>query len=84
MLYEQEKSSILQNSSTESNQCNKSTVKEEAMDTEDGTTESSSNLNEEGSTGNMTRWITEENLSEAEGSSLERKTQSLADFTQGK
>lgn len=91
VLYEQEKSALIQSGSTDSSHGNKLKVKEEEikeeemMETEDVTTESSSHMQEDGSTGNMTRWITEENLSEAESSSaLERKTRSLADFTQGK
>ena len=78
VLYEQQKS-VLDNSDQI---IKKSKVEDKEMaDIEEITGASDSPLNDDGAAPNMVRWTTEENLSE--GASLQRKTQSLADFTQG-
>ncbi|KAJ8665182.1 hypothetical protein QAD02_006844 [Eretmocerus hayati] len=79
VLYEQEKSTL---TPKYNNHIAKKVKTEdvEMVNAEEVSEPSHSPMQEEG-TGNMTRWTTEENLSE--GASLQRKTQSLADFTQG-
>ncbi|XP_011494837.1 PREDICTED: ubiquitin carboxyl-terminal hydrolase 35 [Ceratosolen solmsi marchali] len=82
VMYEQEKSSLMQSNSTDKTINTKLKVDDnEMVDTEEPIVALTSPLNNDGTSLSMYRWTTEENLSE--GVSLQRKTQSLADFSQG-
>ncbi|KAL7307934.1 hypothetical protein TKK_0000027 [Trichogramma kaykai] len=78
VMYEQEKSIILRNSS--SDQSINSPLKVEDKEMTDVEGIQSSQMQEDGSL-SMTKWTTEENLSE--GVFLKRKTRSLSDFYKG-
>lgn len=81
-MYEQEKSALTQNSNSVQSISTKAKIEDvEMTEVEEAAGGSNSPVNDDEMHGNMVRWTTEENLSE--GAALERKTQSLADFTQG-
>lgn len=83
MLYEQEKSILLQNGNVVCSDqgISSSKVEDKDMSSLEESSGLASPMQDDGTSPNMTRWTTEENLSE--GASLQWKTQSLADFTQG-
>ncbi|XP_058793188.1 ubiquitin carboxyl-terminal hydrolase 35 isoform X2 [Phymastichus coffea] len=82
VMYEQEKSALTQNINSEQSINTKAKIEDvEMTEVEEAVGESNSPINDDEMHGKMVRWTTEENLSE--GAGLERKTQSLADFTQG-
>lgn len=84
-MYEQEKSALSHSNSDQSISVKSKADDKEMAEVDEAATAGPPNSpNDEGTTphnGELSRWTTEENLSE--GASLQRKTQSLADFTQG-
>jgi hypothetical protein len=71
-MYEQEKSMFIQSNGTDENTNSKLKVEDKEMVVvEETAVVLTSSLNDDGTSLNMQRWITEENLSE--GASLQRK-----------